>query len=174
MTDQIVSIGSVRKSHGVRGDVLVSTQIIDDSVIEKLGYIYIADPDGSFTRRYNITWLRQVHQGLILHLESVDDKNASDALKRLDVGIPMEHLPELPADRYYHYQLTGITVKTVQGEVVGTIREVMETGANDVYVVERGDGRDVLIPAIKSIVQEIDLEAQIIIIDPMENMLELK
>ena len=72
---------------------------------------------------------------------------------------PVSPSPKLPPDEYYHYQLVGLTVITDQGETLGRVQEILVTGSNDVYVVKSGAGAELLLPAIRQVVQDIDLEA---------------
>ena len=95
----------------------------------------------------------------LLRLEGVSDTHAARRLTGQWLFAPVDPAPELPPGEYYHYQLVGLTVSTDQGEILGTIREVLITGSNDVYVVESDTGDEILLPAVTQVVKQVDLAA---------------
>lgn len=99
------------------------------------------------------------HKGrLLLTLEGIEDRAAADKLRGQRLYIRPEDSPALPEGSYYHYQLLGLTVYQ-QGEVLGRVTDVLSYTANDIYVLERTGGGQTLIPALKSVVLSIDLNA---------------
>ena len=93
----------------------------------------------------------------LLRLEGLNDPYAARRLSGEWLTAPTDSDPQLPEGEYYHYQLVGLAVITDQGENLGRIQEVLETGSNDVYVVTSDSGEEVLLPAIEQVVKEIDL-----------------
>ena len=83
--------------------------------------------------------------------------------------VPLEAVEPLPEGEYFHFQLIGLRVVTVEGEALGEVSEIIETGSNDVYVVN-GPAGQVLIPAIASVVQQVDLEQGVMAVQLMEGM----
>jgi 16S rRNA processing protein RimM len=96
----------------------------------------------------------------LLHLESVDDRNAAEKYRGAEVRLRSSEIPGLPPGTYYHWQIIGLHVITEEGEPLGRVTEILQTGANDVYVVRGETQGEILIPAIEPVVREIDLEAQ--------------
>jgi 16S rRNA processing protein RimM len=96
---------------------------------------------------------------LLLKLEGCDDRNGADELRGMLVQIPTEEAEPLGEGEYYHFQLIGLAVETESGERLGQVVEVLETGANDVYVV-RGIRGEVLLPAVDDVIRAIDLESK--------------
>jgi 16S rRNA processing protein RimM len=94
------------------------------------------------------------HPEVLLTLETVADRDAADALRGWLVQVPESESWRLPRGRFYWHQIIGLRVVTAEGEEIGTVTDILETGANDVYVV-KVDGRERLIPAIKDVVTEI-------------------
>ena len=84
---------------------------------------------------------------------------------------PEEVLP-LPKGHYYHYQIVGLLVETEGGTVLGRVTEVLETGSNDVYLVKDDQGREFLLPALKEVIRDIDLEKGLMLVRPLPGMLE--
>jgi 16S rRNA processing protein RimM len=90
--------------------------------------------------------------------EGVASRTEAEALSGTTLRVGADRLPPLPEDTYYTFQLEGLTVRTTDGEVLGRIDDVLETGANPVLVV-RGAGGETLIPSVGQVVREVDLEA---------------
>ena len=83
---------------------------------------------------------------------------------------PVSPSPELPPGEYYHYQLVGLTVVTDQGETLGRVQEILATGSNDVYVVKSDAGAELLLPAIRQVVQDIDLATGRILVHLLDGL----
>lgn len=112
------------------------------------------------------------HQGAaLIKLAGCDDRNTAETLRGMLVQIPLEDAVPLEEGEYYYFQLVGVEVFTDQGEPLGRVVEVMETGANDVYIV-RGPRGEVLIPAVEDVVRELDLTARRMVITPLPGLLE--
>ena len=96
---------------------------------------------------------------LLVKFEGVTDRDAADALRGAELSVPAEETPSAPPGAYYHYQLIGLrVVSAADGEPLGTLTEIVSTGANDVYVVTREDA-ELLLPALADVVTEVDVEA---------------
>jgi 16S rRNA processing protein RimM len=106
---------------------------------------------------------------IILQFESVDSVEAARTLSGQWLTIPQENVAQLPEGEYFHFQLLGLRVVTDQDEDLGEIAEVIETGSNDVYLVD-GDLGQVLIPAIASVVLEVNLEQGVMLVHLMEGL----
>lgn len=104
------------------------------------------------------------HAELILSLEGVGDRDSAESLRGWLVQVPASEAWKLPRGRFYWHQIIGLRVVTTEGEEIGTVSEILETGANDVYVV-KADGRERLIPAIKQVVKKIDPEQGTIVVE---------
>src|SRR5690606_29284740 len=114
---------------------------------------------------------RRHRNGLILRCEAVRDRDEADALRDRWVLVPLEDAVPLEEGEYYLFQLIGLEVVTVDGERLGALEEVIETGANDVYVVRGGPRGEVLIPAAPHMVIDIDFEARRVTVDPPDGLL---
>jgi len=79
-----------------------------------------------------------------------------------------DELPPLPEGEYYHHQLLGLRVFDLQGNLLGVLSEILETGANDVYVVRDEGGSEILLPVIEGVILEVDLGARRLIVNPPE------
>lgn len=153
-----LAVGRVLRPHGVRGELRVG--ILTDYP-ERLGQhtdFYLAQPDSpDVVQCYPVEKLRRSKKVLLLKLAGCDDRNAADELRGMLVQIPIEEAVPLEEGEYYYFQLVGVRVEMENGEWLGQVTEVLETGANDVYVVQ-GPRGEVLLPAVDDIVLELDLE----------------
>ena len=117
----------------------------------------------------------QMHKGTwLLSFVNYTNINQVENFKGCWLAIDEASQHELEEDEYYHHQLLGLTVKTVEGKVLGKIKEILQLGSNDVFVVKRVEAKlkDALIPFIQDVVKEIDLDRAEVIIDLMEGLIE--
>jgi 16S rRNA processing protein RimM len=106
-----------------------------------------------------VEWSRQQATGLVVKLAGVDDRATAQAQRGRYLEVPAESLRPLPAGRWYHHDLVGLAVRSESGRDVGTLTEVMEPPANDVWVAKR-DGAEVLIPVIPDAIVRVDMDAR--------------
>ena len=166
-----LAVGQVSRPHGVRGELRV--QILTDypARLAQHAYLYLASPDSPETmRRYTVEKLRWHRGVLLLKLDGCDDRNRAEELRGQLVQIPLEEAVPLEEDEYYHFQLIGVRVETEGGEHLGQVIQVLETGANDVYVV-RGPRGELLLPAVDDVVLELDLELKRMVVHLLPGML---
>jgi len=159
------------RPHGLRGELRVEILTDYPERLEQHAYFYLASPNSpEAVRRYPVDKLRRHKEVLLLKLGGCDDRNGADKLRGMLVQIPIEEAVPLEEGEYYHFQLIGMQVETESGELLGRIVEVLETGANDVYVV-RGPWGEVLLPAVEDVVLELDLEAKRMVVHLLPGML---
>lgn len=128
------------------GDTLVEME-----AGEKLFAIEAAAPV-----QLTLSSLRPQKKFWIAQFEEIESREQAEALAGNDIFINKDRLPGLPAGEYYHFQLIGLAVVTEEGKPLGMLKAVLETGSNDVYVVE-SEGEELLIPAIEEVIVEVDL-----------------
>ena len=109
---------------------------------------------------------------VVIKFEGIDTRELAEQIRGAYLEIPREEAIKLPADHFFISDIIGLEVLDEGGQHLGTITDVLETGANDVYVLKGKDGRDNLIPAIKQVVKKVDLENKTMTIEPLEGMLE--
>ncbi len=119
----------------------------------------------------DIVSLRAAGEFMIIAFSGISTREAASTLRNAVIEITASDLPSLPPGEYYHHQIIGLSVLTVQGEELGRIAEIFSTGSNDVYIV-RGKGREHLIPAIKDVINKIDLDTLTMTIQPMKGLLD--
>ena len=109
---------------------------------------------------------------VLLKLAGIDDANTAEAFRMVDLEIPVEDLAKLPPDSYYQHDILGLNVQKLDGQLVGQIVDIMPTGGNDVYVLKTPSGGQALIPAVKSVVKQVDLLRHVMYIDPIKGLLD--
>lgn len=104
-----------------------------------------------------VSQLRATDKALLITFEGFDDEQAVGTLRNQILYVRADNLPELPEGEYYHHQLLGLRVLDESGAQLGFLSEILETGANDVYLVVSPEGKEVLLPVIEGVVQKVDL-----------------
>ena len=166
-------IGKVVRPHGLRGEVRVRIMSGYPDRFKYLESVSLTrDPAGPEHPQIFEVERARLHQDFaILKLLDIEDREQADRLRKQFVVISLEDAVPLEEDEYYYYQLIGLEMVTVDGRSLGTVANILETGANEVYIVESPQHGEILIPAIESVVQEIDLASGRIIISPIPGLL---
>jgi len=169
-----VELGRVVGAHALKGEVRV--RIFGDGprhLMSLPGAWLARSLDDGDARYYEIDAAGSGRAGeLRLALRGVEDREAANALRGLFLLGLDSDLEPLEAGDYYWHELIGCVVETETGESVGCVKEIWETGAHDVLVVERESGERVLIPTAREIMTRVDLGAERIVIDAIPGLLE--
>jgi 16S rRNA processing protein RimM len=165
-------VGRIGRAHGIKGEVTVEVRTDDPDLRFAAGAELLTEP----AARGPLTVSRGRLQGgrLVLAFEGVHDRNAAEALRNtmLVAEVDPDELPEDP-DEYYDHQLEGLAVRTVLGEELGVVEQMIHSPAQDLFVIRRPDGGELLLPFIEEFVPEVDLERGLVIADPPEGLLAL-
>ncbi|WP_405478255.1 ribosome maturation factor RimM [Streptomyces sp. NBC_00009] len=164
-------VARIGRAHGIKGEVTVEVRTDEPELRLGPGAVLATDP--ASTGPLTIETGR-VHSGrLLLRFEGVRDRTAAEALRNtlLIAEVDPEELPE-DEDEYYDHQLMDLDVVTTDGVEVGRITEISHLPSQDLFIVERPDGSEVMIPFVEEIVTEIDLEEQRAIIDPPPGLID--
>ena len=113
---------------------------------------------------HSIQRARRTPKGLLVKFRGIDSQQAAEELRNEPVFIGKEHASPLPPGAYYHYQLLDMCVVTTAGDELGLITDVLQTGANDVYVV-KGAEKETLVPALADVVKTVDTERGVMVVD---------
>jgi len=160
-TDFVV-VGKVTSSYGIRGWVKVYS--FTEPVTNILDYNPWYLKQDHQWREFTLCEGRAHGKGVVAHLQTIDDRNQADLLRGFEIAVRRSQIPAAETGEYYWIDLIGCRVLTVEGEDLGVVEELMETGANDVLVV-RGE-RERLIPyVVDEVVKDIDLEQKLIRVD---------
>lgn len=158
-------MGRIIRSHGRDGSLRIQSYSDNPARFQPGSRLQVAGESRA------VVSLRPLPDGhALLQLEGLEDPNAARQLSGQWLIAPADPAPALPPGEYYHYQLVGLTVITDQGENLGAIGEVLETGSNDVYVVTSDAGDEVLLPAIEQVVKEIDLASGTMLVHLLDGL----
>ncbi|SDG45543.1 ribosome maturation factor RimM [Streptomyces griseoaurantiacus] len=164
-------VARIGRAHGIKGEVTVEVRTDEPELRLAPGAVLATDPASAGPLTIETG---RVHSGrLLLRFEGVRDRTAAEALRNtvLIADIDPEEMPE-GEDEYYDHQLMDLDVVTVDGTEVGRITEVSHLPSQDLFVVERPDGTEVMIPFVEEIVTEIDLAEQKAVIDPPPGLID--
>jgi 16S rRNA processing protein RimM len=167
--DTCVVIGKIVGVHGIKGYVKIHCETESFSVLAPGCSVIVRDAKGNL-RVTEIADARPQGRMLLLLLKGVFDRNTAETLPGSDLLVEKSSLPELEPDTYYWADIVGMSVVSADGHPVGTVVSLIETGSNDVYGVQTPDAGEILIPAIASVVLEIDLDRKIMRVDLPEGL----
>lgn len=162
--DNTFLIGKIVNTQGVHGEMRVIPTTDDESRFELLDSVFV---DGE---EYKIERVRYHKQFVLLKLKGIDDMTTAERYKTKEVRIPEEWALPCGEDEYYIKDLYGMTVIEDNGSEVGVIKDVIFTGANDVYEIKRQNGKNLLIPAIKDCILKVDTENNIMTVNLPEGL----
>lgn len=163
-------IGRVVKPHGVKGKINVEYfgEGLDNFLLYK--EIYIKDQNGQL-KSYEVIQANPKPPRIILHLKGINRIEEAVNLKGKEIFIKREDLPLLNEGEYYWVDLIGMIVKTERGKIIGKIKSILPTGANDVIIIE-GKRKEIFLPAIEDVIKRVDLENRVMEVKRMEGLWE--
>lgn len=168
--EDLLKVGIISSTHGIRGEVKVFPTTDDPQRFKKLKNILL--DSGKEKRNLKIQSVKFFKQFVILKFEEIDDINDVEKYKGSSLYVTRDQAVKLKKDEYFIADLIGLTVTAQEEKLEGTLKDVMETGANDVYVIELTDGRELLLPAIKECVLSVDIEKGEMQIRLLDGLLE--
>lgn len=161
-------VGYLRRSHGLRGEMIMEIHTDFPERLKPRTEVYIGDS----RQKLMISATRPHNEGMIIKLLGLDSPEQAAHYRNQSVYVRSADRPVLPKGQFYHHELIGFDVVTQSGKSLGTLIEIMQTGANDVYVVRRTDGKEILIPVIASVIIAIDVDNRQIRIRPIPGLLD--
>lgn len=163
-----VVVGKFRKPHGIRGEIRMTVLTDFPDLIRPGQKIYVG-------QRYQVYTIREVRwhgEDLLVSLVELPDRTAVEIFRNEMVSLKSEEMPQLEEGEYYLHQLVGLDVVTEEGQLLGRLKEILYTGANDVYLVDGQDGKEILLPVIDEVVREIDLASGLIRVRLLDGLLD--
>src|SRR3954463_15395433 len=166
------NVGKIVNTHGIKGEVrVISKTDFADQRYKKGNSLYLFISEGTDPVEL-IVKSHRIHKNFdLLTFEGYDDINQLEKLKGGILKVPESQLGKLQKDEYYFHEIIGCTVITDEGEEVGTVKEILTPGANDVWIIKGKGGKEQLIPYIADVVKEIDVVEKKIVITPIEGLL---
>ncbi len=163
MNNTMVCVGKILKPHGIKGEIKVLP--LTDNIIERFksgNSLYIKNRTGNYDVYY-IQSYKNFKQFLLLKFIELNNINEIENLTNTYIYISEDDLLSLQEGSYYIYQIIGFKVYEENGEYLGEIKEVLETGSNDVYIV-KNNNKEILIPALKKVVKNVKFKEKIMIV----------
>jgi len=164
-------VGVIVKTHGIKGEVKVYPTTDSPLRFEELTHVKLKA--GKTVRELDIEQVRFFKNLVILKFKGIDNINDVEQYKGADLYIPREEGQELGEGEYYIADIIDIRVVTDTGEELGTVRDVLETGANDVYIVKRKGQKDLLLPATEECILDVDIEQNVMTVHLLDGLLDL-
>lgn len=171
MEEELVAIAKIVKIQGNKGEVKILPYLEDLSLYAKLDSVYIDHgQSGKEPRVYQVENWRGKGRFLIMQFTGCYDRTEAEKLREAVVKLPKYHFKQLPEGDFYWFEIEGLEVYQDTGKYLGKIEEIFSTGSNDVYIVKDG-GKEILLPATKEVIKEIDLANHKMIIHPLGGLI---
>ena len=172
MSERLVVIGAITRTHGLAGEVRVTPMTDDPARFGGVRECVLWDAAHERREQYRITAVRPQGTAILLTFAGCDSAEAAAALVGRLVALPAEEALPLAPGHFYPWQLEGCRVVTEDGREVGRVTGIERSSAQDLWVVT-DEARQHLIPAVPEIVSEVDLAARRVVIRPPEGLLDL-
>ena len=169
---ELYNVGKIVNTQGLKGDVRVISRTDFPEERYKKGAKLLLCQDNKSPLEMTVNSHRK-HKNFDI-ISFVDHHNLNDVEKYRDAILKMtsEQLQELPEHEFYYHEIIGLTVIDEEKNELGKIKEILSPGANDVWVIQRPKGKDLLVPYIEDVVVKVDLEKQLVIVHLMEGLLD--
>lgn len=168
--EDLLQVGVIASTHGLKGEVKVFPTTDDVNRFKKLKNCIL--DTGKVKLDVEIESCKFFKQFAILKFKGFDDINKIEVYKKCNLYVTRENAVKLDKDEYFVGDMIGASVIDDKDQILGLLTDVLSTGANDVYVVETPDKKEILIPAIKQCILSVDIEKQIIIVHLLEGLVD--
>jgi len=161
-------IGQIVNTNGLKGTLKIKPFTDDIKEFETFKSIYVQK--GKDLIEFKIEKVGYVKNMVLLKLQGIDDINEAEKYRNLYLKINRNVMPKLPENTYYIVDLLECEVATIEGEILGKVEDVFNTGSNDIYAVKDELGKQILIPAIREVIKKVDIPNKKITVKLMEGL----
>lgn len=168
--EDMLRVGVFANTHGVRGEIKVFPTTDDATRFKKLKTLYL--DKGAELMKLEVSSVRFFKNMVIMKFKGIDNINDIEKYKGKDLLIERKQAVPLQENEYFICDIIGSKVVTEDGQEVGTLKEVLQTGANDVYVVKTAEGKEVLLPVIDECVLDVDTDEKIVTVRLMAGIMD--
>jgi len=165
-----LKVGRIGRAHGIRGEVTVTPLTDDPGARFAVGSVL--QTDSAVRPVLTVSGARKSGPVQVVGFDGIPDRNAAEQLRGIQLFVDAGSLPEPDEDEYYDHQLIGLAVHHRNGDVLGSVVDVMHPPAAPVLVVKRPDDSEELVPFVRAIVPDVDLAAGRLVVDPPDGMFE--
>ena len=169
--EQRFQVGVITSTHGVRGEVKVFPTTDDPARFKKLKQVIL--DTGKEDMELEITGVKFFKNMVILKFKGIYDMDTANKYRQKSLYVTRENAVKLEKNEYFIADLIGLAVSSEEGEDLGFINDVLQTGANDVYVIKKTGEEDLLLPAIKDCVKEVDIEGGKMVVHVLPGLRDL-
>ena len=169
--EDLLQVGIIASTHGVRGEVKVYPTTDDPRRFRRLKEVVL--DTGKEKMNLEIEGVKFFKQFVILKFKGLDNINDIEKYRQKSLYVTRKNAVRLQRDEYFIADLIGLKVQDEDGKELGTVKDVIETGANDVYEVEMADGKSLLLPAIKQCILNVGVENGTMQVHVLEGLLDL-
>lgn len=167
-------VGKILRPHGVRGELKAEVLTKNPDWLAELDMVYLGidQYDRATATAYELDSMRRHRNQLLLRLKGIDSREDADRLREKLLMIRVDQAQPLEEGEFYSFQLLGMAVYTTSGDYLGDLMEIIETGANDVYLLQGSPRGDILIPDTDEVIEAIDLDERRMTINPIPGLLD--
>jgi 16S rRNA processing protein RimM len=159
-------VGFLRRAHGLRGEIIMDLHTDFPERLQSGRKLWV----GEDHRPVDLAGARPHAKGMLVKFKGVESPEEAGMLRNQWVYVRASDVPRLPEGKLYQHELYGFDVVDEHGEPLGQLVEILETGANDVYIVRREDGTEILLPAIPSVILEINAPRRLMRVHVLEGL----
>jgi 16S rRNA processing protein RimM len=159
-------VGFLRRAHGLRGEMIMDLHTDFPERLQNGRMLFVGEERKPMT----LSGSRPHARGMLVKFKGIETPEQAGELRNQWVYVPAADVPDLPEGKIYQHELFGYAVVDDQGNTLGELVEILETGANNVYVVRDAAGKEILLPAIPSVVLEIDSERRVMRVHLLEGL----
>lgn len=168
--EDMLRIGVITKPHGIRGEVKVFPTTDDVKRFQKTDEVILMTKEGNLTLHVeNAKFFKNI---VILKFREFDNINEVEGFRQCDIMVTRDNALPLEEGQFYFCDVIGAQVVEEDGEIIGTVKDVIETGANNVFAIETEDGREVLFPVIPDCIKKVDTNAGVVIAHVMKGLMD--
>lgn len=169
--EDLLQVGVITSTHGVRGEVKVFPTTDDAARFKKLKKVIL--DTGKENIELEIAGVKFFKNMVILKFKEFDNINDVEKYRQKKLYVTRENAVKLKKNEYFIADLIGLTVQTDDGETLGELTDVLQTGANDVYVIRTADSEEILLPAIKECIKEVDVDGGSMLVHMMPGLRDI-
>ena len=173
--NEFLEIGQIVNTFGIKGMVKVKSFTDDIKRFDRLEKIYVFKGDGKNVNKiqmqYEIEEVKYHKEMVLMKLKGIDNPEDANSLRNYYINVKREDEPELEEGTYYIVDLLGLEVYSDEGNHLGKVDDIYNTGSNDIYVVKDELGKQLLLPAIADVIKEINIDEKKIVVHILEGLL---
>ncbi|HEY9061047.1 MAG TPA: ribosome maturation factor RimM [Pseudobacteroides sp.] len=169
--NEYLQVGKIVNTHGIRGEVKVIPLTDDPRRYDDLKEVFVGTDNKKDI--FNIENVKYFKNTVIIKFKESVDMNYAEKLKEMFIYVDRKNAVKLPEGRYFICDLIDLEVFELDGNRLGVLKDVIQTGSNDVYVVKTAENKEILIPALKSVIKEVSIEDRFMKVELPDGLLDI-